>query len=128
MKIERFEDLPIWKSARDVANLVYDITSTGQFSNDYVLRVQVRRAAVSIFSNIAEGYERDGNKEFQQFIIISKGSCGEVRAQLRFAYDRNYISEEQFDLLHQKLLELSRQLSGFSKYLRENEKRGRKFN
>jgi four helix bundle protein len=71
---------------------------------------------------------KDGNKEFQQFIIISKGSCGEVRAQLRFAYDRNYISEEQFDLLHQKLLELSRQLSGFSKYLRENEKRGRKFN
>jgi|SRR5882757_5117219 len=85
-KTERFEDLQVWQLAKEVANLTYDMTLTGKFSQDYVLRDQVRRAAVSIFSNIAEGFERDGNREFIQFLSISKGSCGELRAQLRFRF------------------------------------------
>jgi len=76
-KIEKFEDLEVWKMAFECANLVYDITSIGKFSQDYGLRDQIRRAAVSIFSNIAEGFERDGNKEFAYFLTIAKGSCGE---------------------------------------------------
>ena len=70
--IERFEELEVWKLAMECANLIYDVTSTGKFSRDYVLRDQIRRAAVSIFSNIAEGFERDGNKEFSNFLSIAR--------------------------------------------------------
>jgi four helix bundle protein len=125
--IKRFEDLAIWQLAKEVANLIYDITQTGPFSRDFVLKDQARRASVSIFSNIAEGFERDGNKEFIQFLSISKGSCGELRAQVRFAFDRDYISEEQLGLLIDKLLRLSGQISNFTNYLRNNEMRGRKY-
>ncbi|HEV7644240.1 MAG TPA: four helix bundle protein [Pyrinomonadaceae bacterium] len=126
-KSERFEDLDVWQLAKEVANLTYDITLTGKFSHDYVLRDQVRRASVSIFSNIAEGFERDGNKEFIQFLSISKGSCGELRAQLRFALDRKYITQEEFDLMLSKLISLSVQISKFRTYLRQNDLKGRKF-
>ncbi len=125
--IERFEDLEVWKLAKDVANQVYDITSVGKFSQDYVLRDQIRRAVVSIFSNIAEGFERNGNKEFLQFLSIAKASCGEVRAQLIFARDREYISLEQYESLASNLLSLSSQLGGFIKYLRHSESKGIKF-
>ena len=124
--IERFEDLDVWKLAKDVANRIYDATSTGKFSLDYVLRDQIRRAVVSIFSNIAEGFERNGNKEFLQFLSIAKASCGEVRAQLIFAKDREYISVEQFNDLIGNLLSLSNQLGGFIKYLRHSEMKGLK--
>lgn len=122
--IERFEDLEVWQLAKDVANRIYDETSTGKFSLDYVLRDQIRRAVVSIFSNIAEGFERNGNKEFLQFLSIAKASCGEVRAQLIFARDRDYISSEQFEILRNNLLSLSNQLGGFIKYLRMSEIKG----
>ena len=126
-EIERFEDLEVWQLARGVANEIYDITSTGQFSYDYVLRDQIRRAAVSIFSNIAEGFERDGNKEFINFLTIAKGSCGEVRAQLRFAVDRNYIEQSKFDCIQEKLISLNRQISGFCRYLKQSTFNGRKY-
>ena len=76
--IERFEDLEVWKLAVEWANTIYDMTSTGKFSQDYILQDQIRRAAVSIFSNIAEVVERDGNKEFCNFLSIAKGSCGDA--------------------------------------------------
>ncbi len=97
------------------------------FSQDYVLRDQIRRAVVSIFSNIAEGFERNGNKEFLQFLSIAKASCGEVRAQLIFAKDREYIFSEQYESLASNLLSLSNQLGGFIKYLRHSENKGIKF-
>ena len=125
-KIERFEDLEVWKSAFECANLVYDITSIGKFSQDYCLRDQIRRAAVSIFSNIAEGFERDGNKEFANFLTIAKGSCGEVRAQAKFAFHRNYISENEYKMLSEKLLQTSRQISGFRSCIRQSDMKGRK--
>jgi len=125
--IERFEDLEVWKLAKDVANQVYDITSVGRFSQDYVLRDQIRRAVVSIFSNIAEGFERNGNREFMQFLSIAKASCGEVRAQLIFARDREYIILEEYESVASNLLSLSNQLGGFIKYLRHSENKGIKF-
>ena len=126
--IERFEDLEVWKLAKNVANQIYDITSVGKFSQDYVLRDQIRRAVVSIFSNIAEGFERNGNREFLQFLSIAKASCGEVRAQLIFAKDRDYISLEEFDGVASNLFSLSNQLGGFIKYLRHSEVKGIKHN
>ncbi len=127
-KIERFEDLEIWRLGKDLANQIYDLTTTGRFSQDYVLRDQIRRAAVSIFSNIAEGFERGGNKEFIQFLYIAKASCGEVRAQMSFAKDRNYVSESEFKSNYRNLISLSNQTSGFIKYLRNSNMKGSKFN
>lgn len=126
-KIERFEDLEVWQLSKLLANQIYDATALGKFSQDYVLRDQVRRAAVSIFSNIAEGFERNGNKEFIQFLYIAKASCGEVRAQMAFAKDRDYISHTEFENLHENLISLSNQLSGFIRYLRKSEIKGTKF-
>ncbi len=125
-KIEKFEDLEVWKAAVECADLIYEITSVGRFSQDYVLRDQIRRAAVSIFSNIAEGFERDGNKEFCNFLTIAKGSCGEARAQAKFAFKRNYVAEEEYRLLSEKLINTSRQISGFRNYLRQSQMKGRK--
>jgi four helix bundle protein len=126
-KIEKFEDLDVWKSAIDCANLIYSLTSTGQFSKDFVLRDQIRRAGVSIFSNIAEGFERDGNKEFCNFLTIAKGSCGEARAQALFAFEQGYISEQQLTELTQKLVQTNKQLSAFRSYLTRTDLKGRKF-
>jgi four helix bundle protein len=125
---ERFEELEIFQLAKSLANQIYDFTSTGKFSQDYVLRDQVRRASVSIFSNVAEGFERNGNKEFVQFLYIAKASCGEVRAQMAFAKDRDYISQNDFDIIYKSLISLSNQLNGFIKYLRKSEIKGSKFN
>jgi four helix bundle protein len=126
--IERFEDLEIWQLSKSLANQIYDATAAGKFSQDYVLRDQIRRAAVSIFSNIAEGFERNGNREFIQFLYIAKASCGEVRAQMAFAKDRDYISQTDFESVYKNLVSLSNQISGFIKYLRNSEIKGSKYN
>ncbi len=125
--IEKFEDIEAWKLAREVTRLIYKISSTGNFAKDYALSNQIRRAAISILSNIAEGFERSGNKEFLNFLAIAKGSCGEVRAQLYAALDQRYLDEEQFGNISQKLLETSRVIAGFMKYLQQTELRGNKF-
>jgi four helix bundle protein len=127
-RIERFEDIESWKSAREVTRLVYAVSSNGIFAKDFALCNQIRRASVSILSNIAEGFEREGNKEFVHFLTIAKGSCGEVRAQLYVALDQNYIDETQFSEIYEKLLEISRLIAGLMKYLRQTEMRGSKFN
>jgi four helix bundle protein len=80
--IMKFEDLDAWQAARSLAKAVYAISSIGRFSKDFILKNQIRRSAISAMSNIAEGFERDGNREFLQFLTIAKGSCGEIRAQL----------------------------------------------
>jgi four helix bundle protein len=126
-RIDRFEDIEGWKLARRVSNRVYDVSSNGAFSKDFALVNQVRRASVSIMSNIAEGFERDGNKEFLQFLSIAKGSCGEVRSQLYIASDRGYIDEARFTDISEILIETSRTLSGLMKYLRQSDEKGRKF-
>lgn len=110
-KIEKFEDIEAWKQAREITKLIYKASLSGNFSKDFALCNQIRCAGVSILSNIAEGFERGGDKEFLQFLAIAKGSCGEVRAQLYVAFDQNYIDEKQFDFISNKLIETSRMIS-----------------
>ena len=127
MAFNSFEDIEAWKNAREVTRLIYEISSQDRFSRDYALVNQIRRAAISVVSNIAEGFERNGDKEFIQFLMIAKGSCGEVRAQLYVALDQQYISEAVFTEIRQKVMEVSRMLSGLVKYLKQSELRGSKY-
>jgi len=126
-KIERFEDIEAWKVARELVKAVYGITKVGEFARDYGLKDQIRRASVSILSNIAEGFERGGDNEFRQFLATAKGSCGEVRAQLYATLDQSYLTSEQFTSISNQALDISRMLSGLIKYLRESELRGNKY-
>jgi four helix bundle protein len=127
LKFERFEDIEAWKKARALASDIYRITSGGEMARDYGLRDQLRRASVSILLNIAEGFERGGNKEFYQFLALAKGSCGEVRAQLYVALDQRYVSNQQFNDISGRALEVSRMISGLMKYLKQSEMRGSKY-
>jgi four helix bundle protein len=126
-RIERFEDLTSWQKARELNRLVYGATRKGAFAKDYGLREQIRRASVSVMSNLAEGFERGGNKEFIQFLSNAKGSCGEVRCQLYAALDENYLTEPEFRELYERSQEISRLISGFMAYLRRSELRGNKY-
>jgi four helix bundle protein len=125
--IERFEDIEAWKKARVLTSEVYEVTGRGEFARDFGLRDQLRRAAVSVLSNIAEGFEREGNNEFCQFLSVAKGSCGEARAQLYVALDQRYITHDQFERLTTQAAEVSRIISGLTKYLRQSQLRGPKF-
>jgi len=113
-KIEKFEDILVWQKSQELIILIY-----GEFRNikDYAFRDQIQRAAVSIMNNIAEGYERKGNKEFRKFLYIAKGSCGEVRSMLYLALRLKYIQKDKFDLLLDECLTISRMLSNFIKTL-----------
>jgi len=126
-KIRRFEDLEAWKIAREITKEIYRVTKNELFMRDYGLRDQICRASVSIMSNIAEGFERDGDKEFVNFLSIAKGSVGEVRSQLYIALDQNYISENEFKLIYEKAVQISRIISGLINYLKQSELKGRKF-
>ncbi len=126
-KIEKFEDIEAWKAARGITRMIYQISSSGNFCKDFALVNQIRRASVSILSNIAEGFERNGDKEFIQFLTIAKGSCGEVRAQLYVALDQNYVDKKQFLDIQNKLIETSRMISGLIKYLQQSNLKGSKF-
>lgn len=126
-KIERFEEIESWKLARETTNLVYAATKSEKFSRDFALCNQIRRASISILSNIAEGFERNGNKEFLQFLSVAKGSCGEVRAQLYIALDQQYLDGATFEIIFDKLLATSRLISGLMRYLQQSDLRGSKF-
>jgi len=126
-KIERFEDIEAWKKARELNKLIYGVTAQGKISADFSLKDQLRRASVSIMANIAEGFERDGNKEFRQFLAMAKGSVGEVKALLFVALDAGLISSEQIDQLMALADETSRLIAGFLRYLKASDKKGSKF-
>src|SRR5690349_6442547 len=111
-QIRRFEDLEAWKIAREITKEVYRVSKNESFFRDYGLRDQICRASVSIMSNIAEGFERDGDKEFINFLSIAKVSVGEVRSQLYAALDQNYVSETEFKNIYEKAVENSRVISG----------------
>jgi four helix bundle protein len=125
-KIERFEDLDVWKLSRELTRNIYEFTNNGGFQKDFRFRDQIRASSGSIMDNIAEGFERDGRKEFIQFLYIAKGSCGETRSQLYRALDMNYITKEVFDLYYQKSLMISQSLSNFIKYLKQSDMNGLK--
>ena len=107
-RIERFEDLIAWQKARVLTGLIYRITSQAPFSRDFRLSDQIRSAAVSIMSNIAEGFERWKASEFQHFLSIAKGSCAELRSQLYVAIDVQYIDQPTFDEAMAKAVEVGR--------------------
>lgn len=119
MEIKRFEDLPIWKESRLLAKQIYQLTSLPRFK-DFSLRDQMRRAVVSIISNIAEGFERGSNKEFIQFLYVTKGSLGELRAQCCVDYDNGFLEREDFEMLIARCEDLSKQVSNFIAYLRRS--------
>ncbi len=125
--ILRFEEIEGWKIARELTNEIYRVTSQGSFARDTGLCNQIRRASVSIMSNIAEGFERDGNKEFCSFLSIAKGSAGEVRSQLYVALDRGYLSQDDFDRIYVMADEDGRVIGGLMKYLRQSDIKGLKF-
>jgi four helix bundle protein len=117
MKIKKFEDIEAWKKARELVRTIYDLSSNGNFAKDYSLKDQIRRGCVSVMSNIAEGYARQTDKEFVQFLYIALGSVAEVQSQLYIAQDLNYLSGEQFDEVYKLSSEVARLITGFTKYL-----------
>ncbi len=127
MSVKYFEDLSVWKLSRELTNRVYKITANGRFSRDFGLRDQIRRASVSIMSNIAEGFERGGNQEFVQFLSIAKGSCGEVRSQLYVAIDQNYIDKKEGEQLIEDFKRLSIMINNFMEYLKSSTFKGTKY-
>ena len=127
MAIKYFEDLEVWKEARHLTRQVYQITQNSAFSKDFGLRDQIRRAAVSGMSNIAEGFERGGNREFLQFLYVARGSCGEVRSQLYVALDQGYISQGVFDGTMKSSKRLSVMMSNFISYLKNSPMKGQKY-
>ena len=127
MKIERFEDLEIWKEARELCKRIFEITSTEPFHSDFKFRDQIRASSGSIMDNIAEGFERDGNKEFIQFLSVSKGSCGETRSQSYRAFDYQYINQDILNELIFRTTQLSKKISSFMTYLKKSEFKGAKY-
>ena len=114
--IRRFEDIEAWKKGRELAKDIYTVTRKGEFTRDRGLRDQIRRAAVSVISNIAEGFSRQTDKEFVQFLHIAKGSTSEVQSQLYTALDQDYISQDTFDSIHERLEVVAKQLPRFITY------------
>jgi four helix bundle protein len=114
MRIERFEDIIAWQKAKDLTVHIYKIFDS---SKDFGFKDQIQRASVSIMNNIAEGFERKGNKEFSYFLYIAKGSCGEVRSMLILAKELNKISEKDFELLFIQSEEISKIITGLIKSL-----------
>ena len=116
--IKNFEELDVWKLGMELCSDIYNLTNTDFFSKDFALKDQIRRSAISIPSNISEGYEREGINQFVYFLVIAKGSCGELRTQLKIANTLNYINEKEYITLNEKSLSTSKQLAGFIKYLK----------
>ncbi len=124
---QTFEEIEAWQSARELTQRIYATSNQGPFAKDYGLRDQIRRASVSIMSNIAEGFERGGTGEFVQFLAMAKGSAGEVRSHLYVALDQGYIDREQFDRLSALATQTARMIGGLMLYLRKSRLKGTKY-
>lgn len=125
--IKQFEDIEAWQQARQMCIEIRKITEQGEFQNDYSLKGQIRRSSGSIMDNIAEGYGRDGSKEFVQFLSFSKGSATEVQSQLYRALDYNYISTETFNVLYNQTNSIIGKLTNLIKYLTSSNIKGNKY-
>lgn len=124
---QRFEDIEAWQKARELTKAIYAMSNDGQFARDFGLRDQIRRASVSIMSNIAEGFGRGGNKEFMQFLSTAKGSASEVQAQLYVAIDAGYINQDQFQKLYSETEATARMIAGLLRYLQNSDFKGAKY-
>lgn len=118
--ITRFEEVEAWKTARQLTLLIYKMTEQGAFAKDFGLKDQIRRAAVSVMSNVAEGFESRTNTQFINYLGHSKGSSGEVRSQLYIALDLKYVPQEQFEEAFEMADKASRQIRRFIEYLEKN--------
>lgn len=127
MQVKNFEDFEIWKDARLLTKAVYQLTKDVKFAKDFALRDQIRRATVSIMSNIAEGFERGGNQEFIQFLYVAKASCGEVRSQLYVALDQSYVTPKDCDDASKSFRRLSIMISNLIDYLKHSGMKGSKY-
>jgi four helix bundle protein len=125
--INDFEDLEIWQLGREICQLVWNLFETTSLGKDYELRNQMNRSSGSIMDNISEGFERNGRREFINFLSYSKGSCGELRSQLFRALDRNHISKEEFEQLKDKTIIESKKIGAFMSYLVKSDIKGSKF-
>ena len=122
MTITNFKDLPIWKDSIRLTKTIYDISARSEFSKDFGLRDQIRRAVVSVSSNIVEGFEKSNNNELVRYLRISKGSLGEVRNQIEIAKVVGYMTEVECASLDKELADLGSQIAGFIKYLETKKK------
>ncbi|WP_281227424.1 four helix bundle protein [Flavobacterium aquiphilum] len=125
--INRFEDLDIWQEARRLAKEIHTISIETELKNDYRFKDQIKASSGSVMDNIAEGFERDGNIEFRQFLSIAKGSAGETRSQLYRVFDFEYISEQRFEILKKDYENLSGKIKNFITYLNKKDFKGNKF-
>lgn len=125
--VKDFEELRIWQDARILSKEIYTISSAANFKSDYRFSSQIRAAVGSVMDNIAEGFSRDGSKEFVQFLYFSKASCAEVRSQLARAFDVGYIAENVYIEYRQKCIDEEISISNFIKYLKKSDLKGLKF-
>ena len=125
--LREFEEIEAWRVARELTRRVYACSAQGGFARDFGLQGQIRRASVSIMSNIAEGFERGGSAEFAQFLAIAKGSAAEVQSQLYVAWDAGYIAKTEFDELQELVRSTKRLVAGFMNDLKRSPLRGQKF-
>ena len=123
----RFEELEVWQMARAFCKKIWEVTSTGTFAKDYKLRGQLESSSGSIMDNIAEGFERNGNKAFVQFLYIAKASCGESRSQLYRAFDRSHITREKFEELFKDAISISVKLMNLIKSINRSNYSGTKY-
>ena len=125
--ISRFEDLEIWQLARKICKKLHVILEAKKEFKDYGLKTQIFNSSGSCMDNIAEGFERNGRKEFKQFLSIAKGSAGEVRSQLYRLHDSNALTQLEFDELYSDTISMSKKISSFIDYLKKSELKGTKF-
>lgn len=126
-QIRKFEEIQAWQCARKLTRTIYLLSNSGGFKQDYALKDQIRRATISVMSNIAEGFGRGGNKEFIQFLSIAKGSVTEVQAQLYVALDVGYIEQKQFDEIYKLTDDTGNLIGGFMRYLSQADMKGIKY-
>jgi four helix bundle protein len=125
--VKRFEDLEIWQEARRLSKEIIIISKTTELKTDYKFKEQIKGSSGSVMDNIAEGFERDGNIEFRQFLSVAKGSSGETRSQVYRFFDNDYINEEQQKLLVSDYEKLSIKIHNFITYLNKKDFKGTKF-
>jgi len=119
MKIRSFEDIVAWQKTRLLTKRIYEVSGRGDFGRDFALQNQIRKSAVSIAANIAEGFARKGDREFARFLAIASGSAAETKSHLYIARDQNYISEKELKDLYNGLDEIARLIHGLERYLRQ---------
>lgn len=125
--IQKFEDILSWQEARELSKIIGQLIDEERFKKNFRFIAQVEGSSGSIMDNIAEGFERSGNKEFKQFLYVAKGSCGELRSQLYRAIDRKYITENEFKIISERSIKISSLIQKLINYLENSELKGSKY-